>query len=528
MARAVQIIQRNDWTGGLNLRDDAFQLRENETPSCLNVRITEQGGFERRKPVRTINSTVLAATPRNIWGFYGNGVNQIVVQEADDIATSTGGNFTTRSPDALTMTATGIMRADSMARVTVASSDALYIMRNTERAAFKWNGTATTVLADAHGAYNDNVGTPAGGKMPLAKFVCSHLGYLWVANTVEAGTAKPNRVRFSHPGEPEDWHTDHWFDIGSDDGDQITGLASMGDRLFVFRNRSVWVVSGYSADTFQASRYIADGGAPAQEAVSVGPRGLAFFDRRNGVILISPKGDYNNLWDKLSIALETNTIPATQTDHVTVCWQQYRLFVSFPWDGSSVNTRTFVFDPKVGKGGAWYGYGYGVGPMVDFQPGATDRASLACSPNSARVWELDVVDQSLDDFGSGNATYESYLQTAWYSAGRPAVNKRWRRPSFVVDNDINTTIAVKVYTDYTSLAAKRQFAINTVAASSGGMVWGDPWGTPWGPAPEGEQAIARGSGIGRAYAVSLRFEGPTNVHWAVNAVDLRYIPRPIR
>ena len=48
MAKAVQLFQTADFTGGLNLRDDAYQIRENESPDCLNVRLLPQGGFERR------------------------------------------------------------------------------------------------------------------------------------------------------------------------------------------------------------------------------------------------------------------------------------------------------------------------------------------------------------------------------------------------------------------------------------------------------------------------------------------------
>lgn len=524
--RAVQLFQTADFTGGLNLRDDAYQLPEHDSPDLLNVRILPQGGFERRKTVQRINSTAMSAVAKNVWSFVGNGVKQIVVQLGNDAAYSTGGNFTAINPDALTTS--GIMRATSMARASVASSQRLYVQRNAEQVAWKWDGSTATVLADAHGAYNDDYESPAGGKMPKAKYLVPHLGFLFHANTVESGSSFPNRVRYSHPGEPEDYRTDDWFDVGLDDDDAITGLASVGEVLFVFKQRSVWIVTGFDADTFQDQRLVAGTGAVSQEAIAVNRRGVAWFDRLEGVFLAQSDGKTSHLWPKLRRALEDNDIPAAYADLSTLAWLGDRLFVSVPWSTATQNAYTFVWDPMVGKEGAWYVYDYGVGPMVDWQPSAAERKFVAVNLDDEYIVELEAGTAD-DNFAGTDAAFESYFQTSWYAVGAPALRKRWRRPSFVVDNDLDTTIIVQVYTDYTKLSAKRQFLINTSAADSGGLVWGTGlWGEPWGDAPMGEQAINRGSGLGRAYVVSLKFTGPQDQHWSVNALDLRYIPQKVR
>jgi hypothetical protein len=223
MVGRVQTLPTSDFRGGVNYNADAFQLGPNQVSDALNVDFDPNGGFTRRDPVTVINSSGITAA-KNIWSFITSnaGTKQIIVQDGNDAAYSTGANFTNINPDALATT--GTMYAAT-------ANDKNYIMRNAERAAFTWNGTASAVLTDAHGAYNDNLAAPAGGKMPLAKYISFHRNYLFVANTNESGTARTSRIRFSHPFSDltgtkgaEDWRTNDWIEVSPGDGDQITGI----------------------------------------------------------------------------------------------------------------------------------------------------------------------------------------------------------------------------------------------------------------------------------------------------------------
>lgn len=54
----------------------------------------------------------------------------------------------------------------------------------------------------------------------------------------------PSVLRYSAIGEPEQWPTDNWIDIRKDDGDVITALAVRGNSLYIFKKRSIYVVTG--------------------------------------------------------------------------------------------------------------------------------------------------------------------------------------------------------------------------------------------------------------------------------------------
>lgn len=54
----------------------------------------------------------------------------------------------------------------------------------------------------------------------------------------------PSALRYSDIGEPESWPTDNWLDIRKDDGDIITCLAIRGNSLYIFKRRSIYVITG--------------------------------------------------------------------------------------------------------------------------------------------------------------------------------------------------------------------------------------------------------------------------------------------
>jgi len=54
----------------------------------------------------------------------------------------------------------------------------------------------------------------------------------------------PSAPYYSDLGVPESWHADNWMDCRRDDGDKITGFCSTGNDLYIFKQRSVWILTG--------------------------------------------------------------------------------------------------------------------------------------------------------------------------------------------------------------------------------------------------------------------------------------------
>lgn len=547
MVRRVQLFQVSDFTGGLNVRDDPAVLAPNELADCKNVRVMPHGGLQRRKTVHKLNTST-AGGVRNLWSFFGNGVAHLMTQDANDAKYSTGSStFTAINPDGLTTA--GIMRAATMSRLSSAASERCYVQRNAENAAWKWSGSAATVLTNSVGGYNDNIAAPAGGRMPLAKFITTHSGYMFHANTVEAaGAAFTSRVRWSHPGEPEDYRTNDYIDVGVDDGDQITGICSTGATLYVFKTRSVWALTGYDPSTFQLAKVADRVGAVSQEAIAKSEDAVYFFDGVRGMFAIS-SGKITWLWPKLATLLSGGTIQAAYLvgqsagfPGVTVGWLDARLWVGVPYGtGATGNTATFVFDPQAG--GAWYRYEFEtaeapgeVSAWLEWTPPAADPVPFVVM-NASQVVQLEYDDGSTDVASSpaGGVPFVSSFRTAWFTAGPRGVKKRWRRPTFVLNANIATVLSVKAFVDYRSVNARNQQQLVVIPEAGGGKVWGvNNWGADlWGPALMGQSTLVRGSAFGNAFALQLdvgqpRDDNDANPMWGVESIEFRYLPQRVR
>lgn len=571
--RRVSTYRIGDFTGGLNVVADAAHLAQNETSDCLNVRLLPQGGLQIRSKLGTVGTKPSDANLpiRNMWPYYGS--SALIVQQTNNnirYKTETA-SWTTVT---LTGTTTGRMRAATMARASAPTTLLNYIQRNTENAPLKFTGTAATALTDAATGWNENLAAPAGGKMPFARFVTEHAGYLFHGATKEGGVSYEYRVRWSHPNEPEDYRENDWVDVGVDDGDPITGLCSYQSQLFIFKTRSIWVLSGYDPDTFQLRKIADEVGAVNQEAIAPSPFGIFFVDSARGVFVIRPGGESPKwLFEKLFYYLSQEYIPRTFINNATCGWFDSRLFVALPWYewGGDANTRMFVFDPQLGRDGAWYPYEYGTrdapvafGPMMSWRPSLTTSLNLAVgvavdpanptatlqfahtyafsgesSPSSAIATMTETARDRITSGGTG-AYFTSYFKTSWVDARMPGVTKRWRRPQFLFDADYDALLGVQCYRDYLSSQPRAVFEYSVTGSgvattSSPAATWNSfKWGEArWGQSatsraiPQGDQTLVRGSALGRANAVALRFESQ-QCNWGLNAIDFRYIPKKVR
>ena len=62
--------EKSDFTGGLNLRADQFNMGETESPSLLNVSVDPRGGVRRRNGVTKVNATELSNEVNRLMTHY--------------------------------------------------------------------------------------------------------------------------------------------------------------------------------------------------------------------------------------------------------------------------------------------------------------------------------------------------------------------------------------------------------------------------------------------------------------------------
>lgn len=568
MPRRVDFASQRDFTGGLNLARDAFVLPPEATPDCLNVDLDGRGGFYLRRGVAPwINEalpasivslmqyTTTTGTAQLLVGTSGNTVYRWDGADWDDIFTGIAGPYRSAT-----------------------YKDRCYIVSD-GNATRRWDGSTVQTMMDPDPSeYNDNIAAPTvpplNGKFPKAACITTYQNVVMVGNVTEGSTNYPCRVRWSHPGFPEDWFSYHYIDIEPEDGDEITALVPMQDRLIVFKHNSVHAIYGSPPEDFGVTPIARDVGAASQEAVVTTDVGVFFWHESTGLHHLSSdptKGTSTRwVWEPLWPAIEDGRVSVDHTDKVQVGWLNRRVWVSVPWELSTTRNRTFVFDPFIGKkqSGAWTVYDLPLGPFLAFSPPGDLATPLAANTDTDFVLEVEQFDQFYDNNGElydppttysndyllledgdvllmeNEDTFQiesdpeptlerpivSYYLTPWQDAGEPIIKKRWKRPEVVVLLDTDSRVVVQAYRNYNSTFAYKHFIITT-SAQGGGAQWDDAtWDVSEWAKEEGDHlGIKRGSPLGNANSVALKFQGPTDKRfWRLDALSFKWIAKRLR
>lgn len=554
----IRIENHRDFSGGLNRITDQFLLAPNESPDLDSVDLVQRGGFKLRKGVQPWGGAGTASFA------FGNATMQVNnLFQAEGLATITGGrcliacstdgathaiNYTTGSGTAWTLlssSASGTPWPTVQAYMSSAqgacSSDRItkVYMANFTSKTRSWDGTTLTALTE--NTYNEDLSTPARGRFPKAKFIIHFQGRMWAAYTSETAGTFSSRIRFSHPGEYEDWRVNDYIEIDfGGDGDAITGLAVKGDRLFIFKSHSVFEITGTSADNFQVFPYSRHVGACDVDAICVADVGIFFFDSRAGLHLINnPNAEPVYMFEKLKPSLLDGTFANTNFTNgrsVNMAWNGRKLFLGLPLTGKATSTEMFVLDMTL-QGGkeAWTRYeSFQCDALTTWRVGTEVPVVImaALDPFATdfrRIVYLEASDTK-DTYVSGSDhPIPSYYTTAWYDIGSPTVQKRFKRPTYLVRNQEVSTFHVDIYQDWDQSAIAKSHDVTTSTPGATG-VWGSGMDVAyWSGTGSNRESPLKGTNLGSAYSVQLKLTAPTTaVQWAVDEISLRYIPKRVR
>ena len=102
------------------------------------------------------------------------------------------------------------------------------------------------------------------------KTIAFFRNYFILANTVEAGTERPTRFRWSDVGTTETYQDDNFVDISALAGDEIVGLAEIYGNIYAFLNQAIYKVTLVGGnDIFNFDKVIEGFGAIARDSIRV-------------------------------------------------------------------------------------------------------------------------------------------------------------------------------------------------------------------------------------------------------------------
>ncbi|MDD5407017.1 MAG: hypothetical protein PHE73_08785 [Sulfurovaceae bacterium] len=182
--------------------------------------------------------------------------------------------------------------------------------------------------------------------------------YLFVANVA----AFPNRIYWSNLGDPTTFdQTNNFVDINPNDGDSITALAIMNDELYIYKNNTIWTLTGFSGTTFSVTTAGSENtnnkiygyGTPSQKSVIVTGRDMYYLSFSGGIPHFR-----SFLQTQFASTLETGivsydiegTLQGLNTSKLSLCaggFDGKTAFWGVPTGASTYNNAVLRFTPSV-------------------------------------------------------------------------------------------------------------------------------------------------------------------------------------
>lgn len=559
MATRLQKLTLSDFTGGLNIRQNSFQVSDTETPEMLNVHVDARGGVVTRGGFRRWNGPDLALSadwdPRHGEPHvYADGTYAVYISNNNTVLRgSSSGVFT----DTLIPCNASPHLADF-----ASWGDDMYIACGAGLQSYSHDAAAATPIPIVgNGSWNDDYTTPIGGYMPSADVCEAHGGYLFVASVNEnyngAGARDyPSRLRWSHPNAPGDWAQLDYIDILAGGG-RITALKSFEDHLLIFKGSAVWALFGYDSDSWQLVQVSDETGTVSPASVTTSESSCFFYSSsgRGGVFVMSGSRAPVLISEPIRLVIGE----MTRDDNVWLNWVAQRLFCSLPWlpsrfvtsgtvdllgAPSDTETTTFLFDLTIKEGGAWEAARPARGSLsiIMERPGDRKPLGVMTGPTGEPcVLVLGVTEEAADviDEAGTIEPFLSYYTTNWKDGGMEELLKHWLRPRFIIRNPGEAvTLRVDAYRNYDNTSPYRSWTVGV--ASSGQTFWRDlgaadprgdgfDWddGSLWEGGVSGS-AIVRGKalGIGRSLRLAITsIPEDRNKSWGIDAITLKYNER---
>jgi len=571
-----------DFTGGLNFRADQFQLKENESPSMLNVEIDPRGGvFSRAGYVKKHATAVTASpavwNPKGLYNYKYASAPLIMLTTGYVTSSSTNGRIYYSSGSNFTALNTAVATPMAVKSTNGASmtqwEDEMYLaIGQSATNMYKWeSGNTYATSLTASGPTWQPYEIPVGGYMPRAEIALAHANKLFVANTYENGVSYPNRLRWSHENSPENWYQQDYIDIIAG-GNGIRGIQVVDGQLLIFKSKAIYLLMGYDADSFQLVELTTKLGIDYPQQAVAGSGGVYFFDYPNGLYFYDRNG-IQDLFERIRPIIINNEVNSEYTDLITLSFVRERLWISMPYASSAFITNpdypsvNFIFDPTIGPRGAYSEFqtaqwfdplaqsqdeeligGYGLVCGMDWRDSNDNPFYLMVSPaeDFAFVMSIDDYDNTLDDSPTGfSGKFGTAYNTSWFDDNRYVQLKSFIRPYFVLKEvSSNTLIRLATYKNYDETNQSGGIKSISLTPISTGATYstsgaGGVYGTAlYGLSTVGAAIKRKGiAPLGRGYAVQLAFYGPNDStdasvypgrKWGLNSIAYKFKRRKIR
>lgn len=215
------------FSGGLNTTTNPISLQDNEVREIQNMDFDKFGSVIKRKGYTTLNTSAFNS------GAVWNSLHYLNLSSGTDYLIGTCGNKLAKQ-DSLDGTWDDITGSLTITAGTnnymnwITFKDTAFGTNNVD-VPIKWTGSG-------NGATWTTVAS-----LEKARYTETFENYVFLADVTISGTRHATRLYWSCINEPEIWNAADFNEIGFKDGQDITGIKALGDRLVIFKEQSIWI-----------------------------------------------------------------------------------------------------------------------------------------------------------------------------------------------------------------------------------------------------------------------------------------------
>jgi len=391
-------ISHKGLNGGLNSSAGPLYLQDNESSDLQNIDFDKFGSILKRNGYVTLNTAAISATPCDglFWAEFttaGTVTRKAVsvfnskIYKMDDLDgvwdDITGASITSGSPFQFEMYNTNLFMTNGV---------------DTPR---NWVTGNTAGVASV----------PTG--LTTAKYVCQFNNYLFYANVTVSSTVFPTRIYWSALRDTSTWDTADWIEISKDDGQEITGMKVLSDRLVIYKEKSIYNVY-YTGDA--DIPFILPGGGKSNSSVGcIAP--FSIQEVENGHVFLAPDGIYYydgmnsyKISDKITTTLTGYSKNQLVNARSLVYKTKTRYMLTFATTNVANHDRLVVWD-YFNNAFSLY-KGHTVRSLATFYVSGIDERPYFAD-NAGFVYRMDT---GTDDYPSNTQTaINAYYYTNWKS-----------------------------------------------------------------------------------------------------------------
>lgn len=444
----IESMELRGWSGGLNREADPFLLEPEEVPDAVNVDFGLRGEASKRKGYSEQTGDVSTAGIGEFlyhWQKLGGSEYLIYIDAAGKLWYESASTLTA----VLAGSSFGAPADEREFNVTFASMNDIVYVTSVRDGTTPHSFDGTTWVAMTAAALDGTA-----NQFPHARALVNAHERMFAFNVTRSdATDFRSRMYYSNPLLPETWEALDYIDFAPDDGQEITQAVLFGEQVIVFKNHSMFALSGTDESNFTVYPIDTAVGTECPGTVVTSGPELFFFDHLSGVWSFDGT-QYDKVDDKINEYLLDGINEAYAYKSRGFAYRG-KYYLSVPWDTDTVPSRTFVYDGRIE---AWteYDFAWRDGALQDalmYTVGTADKIGVY------EMWQVDN-----DDTGN----IDGRFATSWLAPAEPSFKYRLRRLELAFSAEGDFEVTAEMRRDFTLDA----FATQLINTTPGGALYG--------------------------------------------------------